>query len=1255
MQELWETYFDSISNANTPYQAENSITYQSFASKFYSAYCDDSKCFQSCINGQVAGHPIDFITHIALTLSTCVRVESSDKQACQFNIDFGVKLEKDLFLYSLKCLSLIPFWSNNCISLRLKLGQNFAVLFVLIFQLLINSIESTLNNIISVGSSVSDSSDEMESFSYFCQCCYYSISFLSHSASNTAFSFDEILPSQPWIDSNYQEFDQMYSCNANSQEYDTEYVKSSVSLVNKYSGWTKTLLGSNCVQKLTATSISIDSLIDKSLKCGMIVVYRKLIMLQTEVLYAVARFLEFQPSNCIQEFLGSQGKLLLHSVFTLISNNFNSSNKLLSSLICRMMFLCLSIYKSLRMSNCWNVLLLPNVNTLSNTLNWLRSVVDKSALVTDVEILLESVEIICSSPSTTSLDYNLVDIWPWPQSQFSYSEKNHLFNQDFSDYRLNALKISNSRSGEVGFWYRKTSAARVWQYLFDSLFDLIFGDEMYMKLLTESDKSSSFEIISHVYSAIVTSVDTNFYDLSKSADTLSLHITIPYFQFQLILFITRCLRRESEISSQVAMDTGLLRAIISKNFLYFESIADYNVLFQCVNISSLDNNLGDCIVTSLSKATSFDGILTTIGLTLNDSFFVFLFEFFSYPNNILNFDGSINPILTSLISIINQTANEFNQNENLPDYIVVQLCRWFHGLLMSYSKQLDFNALPKTVLLFCCDVCYRYLEDFGIIKVDPNYYLNYTDGFKFNTIQSLRPFHWAALSSAASLLQFLTVNEYAVYSILIMQSNYLNNDNSRDINFQTNSIDKHGDDRVNISINTQPLERDDLIPLLLLDSRLKACGMNILCNLIRSSCTLAFSEDFNDEEGTVIDTAASPIMISASSFDLSSTNGFTTGTSFSSTKLSPSKLFLSQPASNFKDILKFIEQSLQNIFFIISSSSKYPDEFDRIETVHFILYSLTLLLRNSTYKSIRKNIQDMIVKNDFLPNYLHCLIQSVRGIDNTKNQSNLLYIKILHQSLSLLTALMAGNQRIRQLVGLIITLSGQSKDNTINTSPTNMSVQISQASSHPSNVSSDKDMSTQSATKKQLSTGRKLGKFVIHENLRYFIRLVDPSPSLETIIVIFEMLLEVPIFKDQSEYSNNHDSILTAGLFCDDGDKPKIQNLYIISLLTYLLPFCQITVQSFILKSFYNLITGRASLANLSICCQSFPGLIDSALDLFPLLEDNVQDDNIKLILALGQYNISISQMKHLFYMFQNTREPKFRPGYAANLIMVID
>jgi len=223
---------------------------------------------------------------------------------------------------------------------------------------------------------------------------------------------------------------------------------------------------------------------------------------------------------------------------------------------------------------------------------------------------------------------------------------------------------------------------------------------------------------------------------------------------------------------------------------------------------------------------------------------------------------------------------------------------------------------------------------------------------------------------------------------------------------------------------------------------------------------------------------------------------------------------------------------------------------------------------------------------------------------------------VMRQGLSLLTSVMIGHDANKSELGAILS-SSILKDGSVSSS---------------------------------FITSKSARKYLSAENFISMLLHNEPVPSIETVVVLFEMMLDSPSGVTLESLSSK--AILASGLFAqDDDDRPKIKNPKIIPTIFQLLIHCHDDVQKFIINTFQNLLTGRASLVNLSICSQTEPRMLVLGLNIFPDISDEVQVLNVKLIQTLGNHNISVAELKHLFRSLQSKQD--YRPSYTWRVLQV--
>jgi hypothetical protein len=289
---------------------------------------------------------------------------------------------------------------------------------------------------------------------------------------------------------------------------------------------------------------------------------------------------------------------------------------------------------------------------------------------------------------------------------------------------------------------------------------------------------------------------------------------------------------------------------------------------------------------------------------------------------------------------------------------------------------------------------------------------------------------------------------------------------------------------------------------------------------------------------------------------------------------------------------------IEGLFYFIKESHKYPVWCDSYNTILMILKTWTWLMRSTQFKKQRIVLQNLFV-TDLLKNFMESLSYMLeQSMKSLKLESNILRIISL-QGLSFLTSIMNSNRARKDDFGII--LSSYYKD---------------------------------------------------------FIRSVlvtEKIPSLETVVVLFELLLD-STFGNNKLFLIEDEVTQSKGMFANDDDRPKIVNQIMITSIFNVLPKCEINVQKVILSTFLNLVTGRASLVNLTLSTTNLrpQSVLDLSLDLFPNTTDEIQIEIVKLMQTLGRHGISVAQLKHLFFCLQKDIDGT-RPAYSYRILQALD
>ena len=704
--------------------------------------------------------------------------------------------------------------------------------------------------------------------------------------------------------------------------------------------------------------------------------------------------------------------------------------------------------------------------------------------------------------------------------------------------------------------------------------------------------------------------------------------------------------------SQVICDTGIVNALIGKQFIYDQNMCEVTTSFEFTS-----NVSGQSIVTMIfSQPKDLIGIITSSKMYVNDLIFSFLKEFFSIPENSFTRVGrATDEIITVLPILMGLRTSKLNIYQNIlpSDKIIMQGIRWLHQLVLGFATEWDEYSFTEKIMSLCLDICNIFLEEIGIKRIDPNL-LGPNKSLLLDTISMIRPFFWPVRSALSSFMLELskgkdwikilledTLITLSIEPRIRIDSMALSNSPDNEPNIQdlmrpsTTSTYSTNSSQY-ISTITKGKQRIEIIALLLLDPKSRNSAISMMMNALIACCG-------TDVSSSTTRQSAEPIRISKQSI-----TSVTASTTVTATDL----LDNSNHKLSFKTLaVRIISRTLD----IISATRKYPYEFDSYNMSILILHSFTYLIRCNQYLTIRSELQAILTHSDFLSQLLFTLSQCVRitandyinicdesiKIELMKSRCN-----ILRQGITLLTSLTNNNIRMKNELTAILSSS------------------ISQTQNKRIENNNDQLISSNNISNELKN--KKL-KSISFDNFKLMFLQVELYPSLETIIILFEMLINSPIMSNYHVFVNQSNDLLQHGLFDDDEDRPKIINSFIISTIFHLLIHCSKKIQIFILKTFVNLITGRASQVNISICCQTSPGVFALALNLFSYLINEVQEYNIILITTLGRFSISVSNMKQLFHTIRGNKTNNklninnsqdnndYRPAYSCKVLQALE
>jgi hypothetical protein len=334
------------------------------------------------------------------------------------------------------------------------------------------------------------------------------------------------------------------------------------------------------------------------------------------------------------------------------------------------------------------------------------------------------------------------------------------------------------------------------------------------------------------------------------------------------------------------------------------------------------------------------------------------------------------------------------------------------------------------------------------------------------------------------------------------------------------------------------------------------------------------------------------------------------------------------------------------IFSFLSVSHKHPNPSFSVAVLKAGLNSLLYLLRSEELVHIRIHIQEFIRRENLLYEFLKSFARSLYGFDSkpksssvTSNLTSLIatelnqqssstrqtsnavlpQVEILRLGLAFLTSVVAGNDASKNELRLLL----QTSKEKLVSGRVRFATTLSDSSS--------RSMMSKATSK-----------------LTSLILCAEKQPAKDTIVVLLDLILEGPLAGEEFT------SLVTPNevLFMTDADRPKIRNTSVLQDFFQLIPSCTLEVQQFAIRSFVNLIRGRASLINQNVCSAARPKVIDIALDMMEVISEQMQTPTAELIELLGRHSISVASLKHLFRKLQT--DTGGRPRYAWKVIQAL-
>ena len=336
---------------------------------------------------------------------------------------------------------------------------------------------------------------------------------------------------------------------------------------------------------------------------------------------------------------------------------------------------------------------------------------------------------------------------------------------------------------------------------------------------------------------------------------------------------------------------------------------------------------------------------------------------------------------------------------------------------------------------------------------------------------------------------------------------------------------------------------------------------------------------------------------------------------------------------NIQSINALVIDTLRLLTAFIGWSTLYAPEFDCSTAAINVMSLLTWVFRSSLFKPIRVTLQKFVLKSDSIFNLLINLSDCLK-ISDKSSCSIHMRRTIMHHGLSLLFSIIKDSESCQSDLQSILLSSG---------------------TNYNGNIVGSKKAS------RKLTYAEFVQCILIACSAN---SSQDPSNilvSLETVTILIEIMFD----KTFEEYhgiflhEESVERIQTTGLFYNDGDRPRIKNISIVPILFYLIQYCSnVKLQKCIIYTFQNLITGRASIVNLNTLTAHIrpKSALDLSLECLPHLVDEVQDHLVQFIQTLGKHGISVSQLKHIFMMFQSKEYNgvKVRPSYTSKVIKAL-
>lgn len=327
------------------------------------------------------------------------------------------------------------------------------------------------------------------------------------------------------------------------------------------------------------------------------------------------------------------------------------------------------------------------------------------------------------------------------------------------------------------------------------------------------------------------------------------------------------------------------------------------------------------------------------------------------------------------------------------------------------------------------------------------------------------------------------------------------------------------------------------------------------------------------------------------------------------------------------------------------AAPQQPEVNDGVGAVVLSLQALIVLLRNplslngerdqhfpfAAYQRIFTNYGTLTPSHQLLGwnynryNIFRDLLASLNASFKRSVWDNQQKRKIMHYSLTLMTAIMVGNEAHKDVFWQLLMQKTKKKSS-------NMMLATSATHSHS-----------------------------YHDLISMLVSSRDgETVAMETVLLLFEMLLdgfaaEFRQFLWDTMHRKGELLPVPEGFFEKAADVPTMSNLSTIPLLLNISYFCSEDLQCCLMNSLNNCIGGSSntSMINLSACLQMKPPIFDMVLDVFPNLSASAQRASMKLLQVLGRYTVNVAQLKRLFRLLH--LKDNVRPSYTLTLLEAME